>query len=70
MSAKREGISNLNASLNPTKAAKEVPNSKRPKESAGKKTKKQEENPVTNAADHTLSDFLLLQEVPASGLRV
>jgi hypothetical protein len=66
MAAKR-GISNLNASINSNKAAKEVPISKRPKGSPGKKTKQQEAPPVSQAAPHTLSDFLLLQETPASG---
>ena len=66
MSGKR-GISNLNASLNSTKAAKELPNSKRPKGSPGKKTKQQEAPPVSQETDHTLSDFLLLQAAPASG---
>ena len=66
MSGKR-GISNLNASLNSTKAAKEVLNSKRPKGSPGKKTKQQAAPPVAQAVDHTLSDFLLSQETPASG---
>ena len=66
MSGKR-GISNFNASLNSTKAAKELPNSKRPKGSPGKKTKQQEAPPVSQETDHTLSDFLLLQAAPASG---
>ena len=66
MSGKR-GISNLNASLNSTKAAKEVLNSKRPKGSPGKKTKQQEAPTLSQAADHTLSYVLLLQETPASG---
>ena len=66
MSGKR-GISNVNASLNSTKAAKELPNSKRPKGSPGKKTKQQEPPPVSQETDHTLSDFLLLQAAPASG---
>jgi len=66
MSGKR-GISNFNASLNSTKAAKEVPNSKRQKGSPCKKTKQQEAPTVSQAADHTLSYVLLLQETPASG---
>jgi hypothetical protein len=66
MSGKR-GISNLNASLNSTKAAKEVLNSKRPKGSPGKKTKQQEAPTVSQEADHTLSYVQLLQETPPLG---
>ncbi len=37
------------------------------KASPAKKTKQQEAQLAAQAADHTLSDFLLLQEAPASG---
>ena len=66
MSGKR-GISNFNALLNSTKAAKEVLNSKRPKGSPGKKTKQQEAPTVSQEADHTLSYVQLLQETPPLG---